>query len=225
MSYCTFSVALAAPPTTVNVDGREVLEAFASINSQRDPVSVLLRVPCGTKIGSAFSSKEVGHRLIITGELHLASEKYQAPVVKPHSFCDATDSQYVNEVVVIGRLSEKSYVSQSGKSVSRSLAVNRYVSKDNQVTDWFNLRGFSYAKDRLEAASKGALCSIHGSLYQDSSDKGLYTGVNVRRMTCHQNSKVGKGGSNPAEGTSAVGYAPSDFNVPQDESPLSSDWN
>ncbi len=225
MSYCTFSVALAAPATTATVNGKEVFEAFASITSQRDPATLLLRVPCGTKIGTAFSTKTVGQRLIVTGELNLADEKNREPVVKPHSFCDATESQYVNEVVVIGRLSEKFYESQSGKSVSRSLAVNRYVTKEDQVTDWFNLRGFSYAKDRLKSCGKGALCSVHGTLYQDSSDKGLYTGINVRRMTVHANSKVGKGTANPAEGTSAVGYEHTDFTRPQDESPLSHDWN
>lgn len=225
MSYCTLSVALAAQPTTTTINGKEVIEAFASITSERDPVNVLLRITHGTKAATALSSKPVGQRLIVTGELNLAEEKYQAPIVKPHSFCDATEAQYVNEVVVIGRLSDKSYVSQSGKSVSRSLAVNRYVTKDDQVTDWFNLRGFKYAKDRLEACGKGALCSVHGSLYQDSSDKGLYTGINVRRMTVHANSKVGKGSPNPAEGTSAVGYDPQDFGNQQDASPLSSDWS
>lgn len=212
MSTATLVVALAAAPVGAQVDGREALEAFAATVG-RDPVNVLLRCTANSAVAKAFAVKQPGDVLLASGSLTLDDDN-NVPQLAAFVLCDATRDQYVNEVTLVGRLTNEPKVSESGKSATRTLAVNRFVA-DKEHTDWFKLRGYGAAKDRLEKAGKGALVSINGTLEQRTNREGNpYCEIKVRVLRLHSNSKSGGASSGPAAGSTAVGYAHEDFTEP-----------
>lgn len=210
MSSATLIVSLAAPPASTTVHGKEVLEAYA-VTAHRDAVHVLLRCNATTAVGQIFAAKPAEALVIVSGELSLTDEGNTA-VVQVRSLCDAAPEQYLNEVVLVGRLAGEPKASESAKSCSRSLAVHRVI-RGEELTDWYKLRGYGFAKDRLEATSKGALVSITGLLEQRTNRDGTpYCEVKVRSLKVHNNPKGnGSSGYNPAAGTKAVGYSHEDF--------------
>lgn len=207
-------MALAAAPVGTQVDGREALEAFASTVG-RDPVNVLLRCAVNSAVAKAFATKQPGDILLASGSLTLDDDN-NVPQLAAFVLCDATRDQYVNEVTLVGRLSSDPRVSESAKSATRSLAVNRY-SGEKELTDWFKLRGYGAAKDRLEKAGKGALVSINGTLEQRTNREGSpYCEIKVRVLRVHGNSKGGGASAGPAAGSRAVGYSHEDFTATDD---------
>lgn len=220
MSYCTIVVALAAAPVQTVADGKEVLEAYATTTTG-EPVSILLRVRTTASTAKAFATKTQGDRLLASGDLIL-SENGNEAVLYGRVLCDATEDQYLNEILVVGRLSSAAKVTESAKSCSRSLAVNRY-SAGSEHTDWYRLRGYGYTMEKLKDTPKGALVSVAGILEQRTNRQGdPYLEVKCRTLLVHSKSKVGTGSSDLAAGTKASGYSHADFTG---ESDMPHDWN
>jgi len=208
VSTATLVVALAAQPVIAQADAKDVLEACAQTTGS-EPIHVLLRSKATGSIAEAFSAKQPGSILIVTGDLHL-DEQGDTAVIFLRSVCDANTDQYLNEVTVVGRLSGDHKIAESGKSVSRSCAVSRWTG-EKELTDWFKLRGFGYAKEKLEGAPKGALVCATGSLEQRTNREGRpYTEVKCRNLRVHGRSQV-SAGRNPAAGTKAAGYEHEEF--------------
>ena len=169
--------------------------------------------------GHCIQRQAIGNRLIVSGDLIL-NDPSNTTVLWAQSFCDAHDDQFINEVVVVGRLSTEAKVSDSNKSAARSLAVNRYNGKE-EITDWFRLRGYGFSMEKLVSAPKGSLVSAHGCLEQKSNKAGdPYMEIKCRTVKVHSK---GKGSApNPAQGTSASGYDQEDFES-SNEMPF--DWS
>lgn len=217
VSTATLVVALAAQPVIAPMDGHDVLEALAQTTGS-EPIQVILRSKNNGPIAEAFAAKSPGSVLIVTGDLSLDDQGNTA-VVFLRSHCDAAADQYLNEVTIVGRLSGECKTAESGKSVARSCAVSRW-NGERERTDWFKLRGFGYAKDKLEGAPKGGLVCATGALEQRTNREGQpYTEVKVRALRVH-----GRGGSgntrNPAAGTKASGYTHEDFAGGADDMPF-----
>lgn len=219
MSTCTIVVALAASPVAAVADSKEVLEVFA-VTTTDEPVNLLLRVRSGTNPAQRFAAKSKGDLLIISGDLILSEDGNQ-PIIYIRTLCDAQNDQFVNETVIVGRLSSDAKESPSSKSASRSVAVNRYVNQE-EITDWFRVRAYGYSKDRLQQADKGSLVSITGVLEQRRNRDGApYPELKVRQIKVHSKSRSGGSSKDIAAGTSAAGYSHSDFT---DDLDMPSTW-
>lgn len=218
MAYCTLAVALAAAPTQTVAYGKEVWECYAETISP-EPAQLVLRMANGTKKGSLFATKKNGDRLIMSGNL-LLNDHTNSTVLWGQSFCDAHPDQFINEVVIVGRLNKDAKVSESSKSAARSIAVNRYHGEE-EVTDWFRLRGYGFSMEKLVAAPKGSLVMAHGCLEQKTNREGNpYMEVKCRTLKVHSKGKASA--PNPAQGTSATGYDQEDFESSND---MPFDWS
>jgi len=208
VSNCTIVVALAASPVPLLADGKEVLEAYAATTT-RDPVNLLLRIRTGTSPAQRFAAKSKGDLLIISGDLILSGDSNDA-IVYCRALCDAHPDQFINEALIVGRLTGEARSSESSKSCSRTVAVNRYVNNE-ELTDWFRVRGYGYSRDKLIEAPKGSLVSVAGSLEQRHNKDGQpYVELKCRQLKVHNRSRSG-GGGDIAVGTSAAGYSHADF--------------
>jgi hypothetical protein len=217
VSYCTIVVALAAPPVQAVADGKEVLEAYATTTSS-EPVSLLVRVRVGSNPAKVFATKTKGDRLIVTGDLVLSDDGNEA-ILYARVTCNATEEQFLNEVLVVGRLSSTAKVTESAKSCSRSVAVNRRVN-GNDLTDWYRVRGYGYSMEKLKEMPKGALVSVSGTLEQRTNRQGdPYLEIKARNLRVHSKPKSGP---DLAAGTTATGYSHADFTG---ESDMPHDWN
>ena len=217
MAHSVIAVALAANPAPSVVNGKEVLECYATTTG-KEPVNLLLRVRNGSTAAAAFATKTTGSHLLASGDL-LLSDESGSSVLFMNMFCDAVDKQFINETTVVGRLTGEAKSSPTQKSARRSLAVNRYPSKDQEVTDWYQLRGFGFLMEKLINAPKGSLIEAQGCLEQKTNKDGnQYLELKCRSIRVHNR---GKGQSNPAEGTSASGYDAESFNG----SDMSTDWS
>lgn len=213
MTTACVIASLAAEPVICDSTGRETLESFAQTTSG-DPCSFLLRTFPGSRHATFLSSCKPGHLLIIAGDLTLQDD---TPVIYAHALCNATPEQYLNEVVLVGRIAGENKVTASGKSASRSLAVNRFV-KGEEVTDWWKIRGYGeYMLERLNKAAKGTLVSVTGCLEQRvNQNKQPYPEIKIRNLKLHGKSKPKTAESN------AAGYAAEDFSG---MSQMPHDWN
>jgi single-stranded DNA-binding protein len=217
LAHSVIAVALAANPAPSVVNGKEVLECYATTTG-KEPVNLLLRVRNGSTAAAAFATKTTGSHLLASGDL-LLSDESGSSVLFMNMFCDAVDKQFINETTVVGRLTGEAKSSPTQKSARRSLAVNRYPSKDQEVTDWYQLRGFGFLMEKLINAPKGSLIEAQGCLEQKTNKDGnQYLELKCRSIRVHNR---GKGQSNPAEGTSASGYDAESFNG----SDMSTDWS
>ncbi len=213
LAYVTIAVALAAVPAVSLHNEKEYWECTAN-STALEPVNLIIRFSNGYKLAKVFATKQKGDRIIVSGEISLEDKPNTIPVVTGSMFCDAHDNQFVNEVVLVGRLAKEGRLTDSQKSASRSLAVNRYP-KGEETTDWYRLRGFGYTKDKLLKAPKGSLVSAHGILEQRRSREGnTYIEVKCRDMKVH--SKAKGGGSAAPAGSSAMGYDQEDFEKASD---------
>lgn len=218
MSTATLVVALAAQPADTVAHGKQVLEVFASTNG-KDQVPVLLRCVAGSKTAEAMKPKAAGQTMIVAGDLLLENSQ---PVLFIRTLCDVPADAYVNEVTITGRLAKEARVAESNKSASRSVAVNRW-SNGEEVTDWFNVRGYGYTMERLVALPVGSLVAIEGSLdLRTNRDGQPYAEIKGRSIRTFERGKGGKGVTNLAAGTKGIGYEQSDFEGSADSMPL--DW-
>lgn len=220
MSTATLVVALAAPPVDTLVQGAQCLEVCAATNGS-DHIPVLLRCGVNSNAAQGLKDKKAGDHLIVAGDLFL--EDNQA-VLYIRTHCDTDEKAYVNEVTVVGRLVKEARVAESNKSASRSLAVNRFV-KGEEVTDWFNIRGYGVLMERLIKAAKGTLVMVSGSLDQRTNRDGQpYLELKGRNIRVFERGKGGGGANtNMAAGTNAVGYDHASFLG--DASDMPNDWN
>ena len=223
MSYASSIVALSEKPEVQAIDGKSYLQAAGVICGQ-DSVSVLLRAYADSVAAKALAEKTSGDRLIVSGEASLHQPDNDLPIIVASVLSNASDDQYLNEVVIVGRLGTEAKDAESGKSTRRSVAVNRFfrspdpaVTEPVEVTDWFSIRAYGFTKDRLAGADVGALVEINGCFTQMTNATGKpYVEVKARMVRVHRGSK---GGSNPAAGTSAVGYDHESFQGQPDECP------
>lgn len=212
MSTATFVVALAAPPAGIQIGGKEALEAFAATNG-RDPSSVLLQCHAGSSAAGVFATKNANDLLIVSGDLTL-DQSGNTPLLYTRVICDATPNQYLNEVNLVGRLAGEPKVTDSGKSCSRSVAVNRYIGGEEH-TDWYKVRAYGFALDKLANAPKGALVSVSGMLEQRTNREGQpYPEVKARIIKVHGRPRNSASPADPSAGK-AAGYSAEDFNSPE----------
>lgn len=215
MSTATLVVALAAHPAETVMHGKQVLEVFASTNG-KDQVPVLLRCLSGSKTAEAMKPKSAGQSLIVAGDLLLENSQ---PVLFVRTLCDVPSTAYVNEVTITGRLAREARIAESNKSASRSIAVNRW-SNGEELTDWFNIRGYGYTMERMVALPVGSLVQLEGSLdLRTNRDGQPYAEIKARSIHTFERGKGGRGSSNLAEGTQAIGYEQADFEGSPDSTP------
>lgn len=209
MSYATAVITLSADPAPLEADGRAYLAATATVRGP-EPVNLLVRAYENSAAHKALADKRSGDSVIASGEIALDQPDGDMPILTTAMLCNASEDQYLNEVVIVGRIGGDPKEADSGKSTRRSVAVNRYVRsvvEDEppvEITDWYPVRAFGYVKKRLEEADKGALVEINGFFSQMTNAKGNpYCEVKARSFKLHRGSK---GAGNVAAGTSAVGY-------------------
>jgi single-stranded DNA-binding protein len=225
VSYASVIVALDDQPVATVVDGKEFLSARASIQGAQ-PVQLHVRTRATSAAAKALQAKAVGDRLIVSGDVSLTPEG-TSPVITASVVCDAHPDQYLNEVVIVGRIGSESRIAESGKSAKRSIAVNRYIKKSDsdepvELTDWYGVRAFGFTKQRLEAADKGALVQVAGTFDQLLNAKQeAFCEIKARSIRVHKGRKGGA--PNPASGTAAAGYDQQSFMGSEDD--IASDWD
>lgn len=214
VSYATAVVTLGSDPVSATALGREYVEALAQIRG-KEPVNVLVRAYANGQAAKAFMDYKPEQAIVVSGEIELDQPDGNMPVLITAVIAPATPEQYLNEVVVVGRIGSEAREAESGKSAKRSVAVNRYyreagAEEVTEVTDWFGVRGFGLTKERLEAIPIGSLVEVNGSLSQMTSSKGApYSEVKARSVKVH---KAGTGGSRDlASGTATAGYDQATF--------------
>lgn len=224
MSYASCVLALAEPPVTTVIDGREYLMARAAICGS-SPVSLLLRAYPSSSAAKALATKTASELLLVSGEVQLNAENTE-PVLDAFVVCNANETQYLNEVCIVGRVANEFRQTESGKSGKRTVAVNRYrknpeTEEPEELTDWFGVRGFGFNRDKLERLDKGSLVEVSGSFEQLTNAKQEpYCEIKARSIRIH---KRRGGNRNAAAGTSAAGYDQDSFNGSPDDIP--DDWN
>lgn len=212
-------MALAAQPVSTDIEGRDTIEAFANTIGG-DPANVLLRAVSTTTAAKLLAAKQAGDILIVCGDLSLTDEG-NTPTLKVRVVCDATKDQYLNEVTIVGRLAGDARAAESAKSASRSLAVNRFTN-GKEATDWFTVRGFGFAKDKLEKTVKGTLVSVTGALEQRTNRNGQpYCEIKARTIRLHGKPKSTS--QHDLSGGKAAGYSHEDFLDTDNDMP--SNWN
>lgn len=204
-------------------DGKEVLLADSVIPGEQ-PVKVRVLAPSGASAAKLLQEKAPGDRVIISGPLRL-EEDGALPAVTALVACPATEEQFLNEVLFVGRVGGEPRDAESGKSTKRSIAVNRYRRKPDsdeteELTDWIGTRAFGYTKTKLAGLKVGSLVEVNGILVQLTNAKNEpFCEVKARSIAVH---KSKRGNSNAARGTMAVGYTDTEFEgSPED---INSDW-
>jgi single-stranded DNA-binding protein len=204
LGYASLLTSLDSKPTTIVIGGQEFLQAPSTTTGDQQLKAQLL-VKATSSCAGNFATQEAGALLIVSGGLSLDDEG-NLPVINVASSCIAHPDQFINEVAVTGRLSGT--CKEAEKSLSSSIAVNRRRASGDEEPDWFRIRCFGLNKEKLSEAPKGALVSAYGILEQRTSAKGEpFVEVKCRNLVMHARAK----GHDHAEGTTAKGYAQSDF--------------
>lgn len=221
LSFAVLLLSITTPPGVAQADGREVLQTVAQ-TTDKEPFAVTLR--CRTDSGCAANFKGLapGALVIASGDPTLDDEG-NALILSLRSLCKGYDDQFLNEVSITGRLPgpDRVKITETGKSASSSLAINRFKEGDEEHTDWFRIRCFGLNKDKLTDAPQGALVTASGVFEgRLSSEKKSFVEVKTRVLRFHAKAR----GHNAAEGKAAAGYASSDFDG-SDSAPMPSDWS
>lgn len=201
------------------------MECMAQIPGS-DPVDLVLRTKAGTKGADLLKQTKANDHILVSGALTLEGDN---TILMASVLCAATESQHFNEIILVGNLSKEGTASDSGKSLRRSMAVDKAKrNPDGQwetVTDWFMIRalqgkqngnGTVTMMDRLANAATGSMVQVNGMLTQRlNRDKKPYIEVQVRKLKVH---KRGNGGSrpDPGEGKKVAGYEPEAFHQDDD---------
>lgn len=210
MSYACSVVEITDTPATVSRHGKEFISASGQIPSGQEPVLVTVRAYANSKAAEFLSKETSGSRILIAGEVAL-SEEPQQPIITAFACCTAHQDQYLNEVSLVGRLGSEPRASD--KSTKRSIAANRYYPNPDggdpiEETDWYGCRTFGNSQERFSKAEIGSLLEVAGSFSQMKNGKGEpFVEVKVRSFRVHK----GRSSSNPAAGTTAVGYDQSSY--------------
>ena len=235
MTTAVFTARLDTTPHQVVVNGKEQLQAHASINiATQESLPIVVRAwisSKGTGPAPRLQAKNKEDLVLISGNLQLGdkgTDEDGCLIMNLATICDATQDQFINDATIVGRLGNDPKASDSGKSVSNSIAVNRWIGKDNKLTDWFKIRGWGYNGEKLqEKFPKGSLVAVNGMIEarRTRQDK-LYPELKIRNLTIHAS---GKGGSapDPSKESSASGYDHDQFTgqSPVGDMPQSSSWS
>lgn len=182
---------------------REVLCSPASIPG-KPPLKLQLLVDSSLSCADNLKSAAPGKLHLVCGEPFLDGSGNGLRVYL-RSICNAQEDQFLNEITVTGRAGGK--ISETAQSASTSIAMPR-IDHGKEETHWFKIRGFGHNRERLKQLPKGALVSVNGVFEPRTSQKGdEYCEIKIRSITAHAKA----GNYNAAEGTSAGGYANSDF--------------
>lgn len=208
MGYATAIVRLEHPPQQRLISGREFI-ATEAIICGKTPVDLTVRVSAGAKLSELFVKNQPGEVLLISGDLELDDEG-SIPVIDAKVIGKASEDQYLNEAVIIGRIaSDCRYPKDSDKSVKRSVAVNRYTRAPDEVepvehTDWHGVRAYGFTKNKLEGIAKGSLVEVTGCIEQLTNAEGKgFCEIKARSVKVH---KTGRGTPNPAADSTTAGY-------------------
>lgn len=215
MSSGIFALTLASPAVATEEEGHEVLEVHAQISGER-PAPILLRAVASTTAAEYLKTRQGGDHVLACGELIIERETDQA-ILQSWSISAALPEQYLNEVTLVGRLTNEPRGSGSAKSVSRTVAVNRYAN-ETQLTSFFQVRGYGYARDKLETIPKGSIVHANGVLEAMENKEGKpYCEIKIRKLrTLERNYKDG---SDPAKGKQAGGYSHKEFTAEAGDMP------
>lgn len=221
MAYASLTLRLGAVAVPLVSDGVEIIECLAQTTTP-EPAAITLRARSGTAVAKALAELAADALIIANGDL-LLGEQGSTAILSLRQLCTAYPDQYLNDVILVGRLSGQFKVAE--KSVSTSIACDRYVNRES-VTDWFRIRFFGGNADRLQTVPKGSLLTCCGMLdHRTNKDGQPYPEIKGRVFRVIRKGKAANGATpNPAAGTSAVGYDQADFEQDDSESfPL--DWN
>lgn len=201
------------------------MECMAQIPGS-EPVDLVLRAKAGTKGADLLKQTNPNDHLLVSGTITLEDT---GTVLMASVLCVATEAQHFNEIILVGNLSKEGTASDTGKSLRRSMAVDKPKRKPDgsweTETDWFMIRalqgknvsnGTVTMMDRLANAAKGSMVQINGTLVQRlNKDKKAYVEVQARKLKVH---KRGGGGArpDPAEGKKVAGYEPEAFHEDDD---------
>lgn len=225
MGYATAIVRLEHQPEQRLISGREFVATEATICG-KTPVDLTVRVSTGAKLSQLFAQNQPGDVLLISGDLEL-DEDGSVPIVDAKVIGKASEDQYLNEAVIIGRVaSECRYPKDSDKSVKRSVAVNRYKRVDGEEkpvehTDWHGVRAYGFTKEKFETVAKGSLVEVTGCIEQLTNAKGEnFCEIKARSVKVH---RTGRGAPNPAADSTTAGYEAEAFMGSPDDL-NASDW-
>lgn len=221
MGYAALVAGLSSPPVATTANGKEFLTAPALIAGPRE-IGITIRCFATGSAAKALQEKKAGDRIIASGEIQLDPEGSH-PIIDATVLGPAHDDQYLNEVVIVGRIGGDARSTE--KSAKRSIAVNRYrrdpdTNEVVEETDWYGVRGFGNLKTKLEGLGNGALVEVSGVFEQlENKDGQAYCEIKARAVKVHRNRK---GGSSPAAGK-ATGYDADDFQGTAED--IATDWN
>lgn len=219
MAYATLTLQLGAPATPAVFEGYEIIEAVAQTNTP-NPSPVILRVKSGSGASKRLADCAANDLIIANGDLALDPTD-GTPFVYLRTLCGSQTDQFINDVIVVGRLSGNFKIAE--KSVSTSVASERYANRES-ITDWIRVRYYGGAADRLQTVPKGSLLSCCGMLESRTNKEGKpYPEVKGRNFRVILKGKGGSSVPNPAAGTSAAGYDHADFEQ-DDDNAFPANW-
>lgn len=224
MASATVLVSVGATPVANVADGIEVMECMAQIPGS-DPVDLVLRARSGTKGADLLKQTNTNDHLLVSGVITLDEA---GTILTAGVICSATDQQFFNEIVLVGNLAREGTPSESGKSLRRSMAVDK-VRRDpsgefQTETDWFMVRANqgknpssgTTMMDRLGNAAKGSMVQINGMLIQRlNKQQKPYVEVLARKLKVHKRGGTGSR-PDPAAGLKVAGYEPEAFHEDDD---------
>lgn len=223
MSSASLIVALASSPEVLTSDGREVVQAAATIQGQQ-PINVVVRSNTKAAVAAALKQCSPGDLIICSGDVVLDQDN-NVPIITTHVLCKAHTDQYLNEVTIVGNVGGEPKTTESGKSTKRSVALNRPfrnpgTGEMEERTHWFQVRGYGTTSAKLCDIDKGSLVEVTGSFEQMTNRGGeSYCELKIRRLKVVRKSRK----SSPAAGTTAVGYDQDAFSGAGDLD--QDDWN
>lgn len=211
------------------------MEAHAQVLSKTEPIPVLLRARAMGKGGDLLKQQQAGNILLVSGVLHFEDDQ---AVITAMVMCPANDQQSLNEVIMVGNFGKEGKISESGKSVRRSIAVDKLKRKPDgswdRDVDWVPIRAYRGKEDtesslmsRMQRATTGALVQVNGMLTaRKNKDEQLYVEVQARKFKNHRNrGGNGTNGTGPkkdaAEGLQVSGYEEEAFHQDDD---VPTDW-
>lgn len=221
MAYASFTLRMGAPAAPTVAEGHEILEAAAQTTAT-DPAPLLIRARSGSSVAKSLAEQNADDLIIANGDLYLDPDTGMA-ILSALQVCRAYPDQYLNNVVLVGRLSGNFKIAE--KSVSTAIAADRYVNRE-PVTDWFRVRFYGGNAERIQSAPKGSLVTCPGCLEsRTNKDGNPYPEIKGRTFRVIRKGRGSAGTApNPAAGTTAAGYDHSDFEQ-DDENSFPINWD
>jgi single-stranded DNA-binding protein len=198
-----------------------------------EPISLLLRSRATGKGADLLRQQKAGDFLLVSGTIFYEKDQ---PILQAGAICPSNDQQAFNDVIAVGRFGRNGAVSTSGKSIRRSLAIDKLVRNASgaweKETDWIPIRAYKNPNaddksgsliNRLESAPSGSLIEISGCLEtRNNKDGQPYIEIKARRLKNHKRGGGGDGAKpDPTKGLLVGGYEDEDF---QQDDDMPSNW-